>query len=299
MLSSSLNGNSLLAIKQHLWKDLGAPWPELDLTDSHPGQENWSINDLPDILYQLRTNTLKSRGQPMLTKDPIFGKLVRDFPMLPRKISARVEGWRMEAWFRIDRRLTNDDVLDRIDPRWRPTEEELERRRADFRTTFHVAGWSSGSSVAAVMREARRHGIDLDHNTTRGITPGLRDPEQGELGGRVPLPSNWLYFAHPVEWLSNPNGRMVSPTSVMTIRGRKPSTKVANTSPQGHERTVMLSSFQVSSLKRKAPANEENEPPKRSRQAVVAPENTSAPMISAGAWDGYWSQLPKIPQERT
>lgn len=301
IMSSSLNDNSLLPIKQHLWKDLGVPWPEHDLTDNHPGQDTWSINNLPGILYQLRTNTLKPRAQPMLTKEPIFGKLVRDFPMLPRKISSRVEGWRMEAWFRMDRRLSNNDILDRIDPRWRPTAEELERRRADFRTTFHVAGWSSGSSVAAVMREARRQGIDLALNTTRGMTPGLVDPVLGEVGGRVPLPSNWLYFAHPLEWLRNPHGRVeASATSVRPAQRRERSRKRTNTSfdsSQEQERTSMISSFQISSLKRKDAAHEETEPSKRGRSAVTGPEHTSARVIPAGSWDTYWSLLPQIPRE--
>ena len=32
--------------------------------------------------------------------------------------------------------------------------------------------------------------VQIDGNTTRGSTPGLKDPALGEAGGRVPLPAN-------------------------------------------------------------------------------------------------------------
>lgn len=119
--------------------------------------------------------------------------------MLPRQISSQVEGWRMEAWFRMDRRIKPQDFLDRIHPNCNIGIEELEYRRRSFRKDFKVALWGSGSSIAALTRELKARGIDPAWNTTRGLTPGLIDPAKGEAGGRVPLPGSWQAHVHPDE----------------------------------------------------------------------------------------------------
>lgn len=177
-------------VEKPRWR--GAPRVD-DLTAFHPGQTNWSIRNLPDILYILRPTAAhtKSRARVHKTKHPIFGKYVNDFPMLPRQISSRVEGWRVEAWCRMDRRITPQDIIDRVNPAFKVTEDEIQMRRYRFRQAFNVAAWGSGSSIAAIARVLERAGIDPSRNTTRGLTPGLIDPSAGEAGGRVPLPPNW------------------------------------------------------------------------------------------------------------
>ena len=43
-------------------------------------------------------------------------------------------------------------------------------------------------SINEVARVVHRKGVDLGLNTTRGVTPGLVNPEKGEEGGRIPVP---------------------------------------------------------------------------------------------------------------
>lgn len=176
--------------------------PVEDVTAYHPGQENWSIHNLPDILYVLRPTEEHAKSKARVPNTPylIFGKYVRDFPMLPRQISSRVEAWRMEAWWRMDRRLQPQDIADRVHPKFYFSASGTEHMRYMFRANFNIASWTSGSSMAAVARELKRNGIDPARNSTRGLTPGLIDPEKGEAGGRVPPPSFWRNYADPSEW---------------------------------------------------------------------------------------------------
>ncbi|KAL1968962.1 hypothetical protein VTN77DRAFT_796 [Rasamsonia byssochlamydoides] len=193
------------------------PPPEQDMTAYHPGQAHWSIHNLPDILYILRPTEehTKSRAKVPIAPFLVFGKQVRDFPMLPRQISSQVEGWRMEAWFRMDRRIQPQDFIDRMNPRCAASISSLQYRRYSFRLDFTVAAWGSGSSIAAVTREVLRHGIDPARNTTRGLTPGLVDPAKGEAAGRVPLPGSWIAHAHPSEWPEDPPQTQARPASAV------------------------------------------------------------------------------------
>lgn len=164
-----------------------------DITSPHPDQSHWSIDNLPSVLYALRPGTqyIKSRARVRETPHKIFNKHVRDFPVLPSRISSKVEGWRLEAWFRLDRRIEAQDILDRVNPRFRSevSSLEIELRREEFRRLFHVADWKSQASINEVARVVHKRGVDLGLNTTRGVTPGLVDPERGEKGGRIPVPA--------------------------------------------------------------------------------------------------------------
>ena len=160
-----------------------------DFTSSHGDQDNWSLENLPDILYILRpkTENAKSRRVVHMTDHMIFGKKVRNFYTLPPRISSEVEGFRLEAWFRLDRRIKAEDILDRVNPMFRQfiSEEIIQERRESFQLAYNVADWSSQRSINAVTRQVKRGGFDVEQNTTRGVTPGLIDPTQGEAGGRV------------------------------------------------------------------------------------------------------------------
>lgn len=160
-----------------------------DFTSSHGDQDNWSLENLPDILYVLRpkTENAKSRRVVHMTDHMIFGKKVRNFYTLPPRISSEVEGFRLEAWFRLDRRIKAEDILDRVNPMFRQfiSEEIIQERRESFQLAYNVADWSSQRSINAVTRQVKRGGFDVEQNTTRGVTPGLIDPAQGEAGGRV------------------------------------------------------------------------------------------------------------------
>lgn len=177
-----------------------------DTTTPHPDQLYWSIESLPSVLYALRPGSqyAKSRARVRETNFKIFGKRVREFHVLPRQISSRVEGWRLEAWWRLDRRIEEQDILDRINPKVGVTALDLEMRREEFRRAFHLANWKSQASINDIARLVQKKRINLGLNTTRGLTPGLIDPAKGEEGGRIPIhvrekavdtSRSWRFFA--------------------------------------------------------------------------------------------------------
>lgn len=95
----------------------------------------------------------------------------------------------------MDRRIEAQDILDRMDPRARAhngvEETELEMRREQFRRDFYVADWRSQVSINDLARTMKSKGLDpVATNSTRGITPGLIDPEKCESAGRIPIPSH-------------------------------------------------------------------------------------------------------------
>ncbi|KAI9041646.1 uncharacterized protein KD926_006544 [Aspergillus affinis] len=163
-----------------------------DRTAPHAEQESWSITNLPDILYVLRpgTENAKCRHRVHRNVGPIFGKMIRNLPVLPTRLSSQVEGWRLETWMRLDRRVTPADIMDRINPLFRSnmTENDVEYRRHLFRQAFLVAHWGNQKSINDVCRLVKGIGRDPKMNSTRGLTPGLIVPAEGEAGGRIPLP---------------------------------------------------------------------------------------------------------------
>ncbi|KAL2003985.1 hypothetical protein VTN02DRAFT_1281 [Thermoascus thermophilus] len=187
-------------IEKLRWR--GAP-REDDLTTVKPDQRHWSIHNLPDILYVLKPTGAHTKSRARVPKTTsIFNNQVNDFPVLPAQISSRVEGWRVEAWSRMDRRITPQDIIDRVNPAYKITVSEIQMRRYRFRQEFNVAAWGSSSSIAAITRTLEGAGLDPAQNTTRGLTPGLISPAQGEAGGRIPLPDNWNDFdstRHPLQ----------------------------------------------------------------------------------------------------
>jgi hypothetical protein len=89
-------------------------------TSYFPHQEEWSEDNLPDILFYLKPPKSEYEGQPVSILldddgDVVWndGKPLKDFPILPRQISLEVQGWLIEAWRRIDPRITYPDILDR------------------------------------------------------------------------------------------------------------------------------------------------------------------------------------------
>jgi hypothetical protein len=164
-----------------------------DLTSVHPGQVNWSIDNLPDILYVLRPTREHRlpRKSKSRTKIQIFGQYVNELPILPRRISSKVEGWRLEAWMRMDSRIAAQDIIDRVNPIFKLTPGDIQMRRFRFRQAFNLASWATSASISAVEALLREASIDPAHNTTRGLTPGLVSPAEGEAGGRIPNPPNY------------------------------------------------------------------------------------------------------------
>lgn len=100
----------------------------------------------------------------------------------------------MEAWIRTDRRITAKDILDRINPSFGITVNELEERRAVFRDKFHVTNWGK-HGYGIVKSKVAAAGFDPASNSTRGLTPGLIDPGKGRGGWPYPRPT-W-FWQHP------------------------------------------------------------------------------------------------------
>lgn len=168
-------------------------------THPMPGQMHWSIDNLPNILYQLWPDKNQKRGRrPAATKpSPYPGEAVLTvFDILPDRISSNVEEFRLEAWQRLDPRIELADLVARMHPRCRPKTNALQQRTVRFRKVFKMVSWGSGNKRTphlerAILDDMEANGIDCNVNSTRGLTPGFVDPSRGEAGGRVPVPSQY------------------------------------------------------------------------------------------------------------
>lgn len=174
-----------------------------NITAYHPAQAEWSWNNLPDVLYIFKSphqytkrervaavtaNTLPTKPSPFRSEKPL-----RLFDVLPDRISSCVEEFRVEAWRRIDGRITLSDITARMHPAFRIRENALQFRLVRFRQAFNILAWGTENSETvkhAVRLEEmmRAVGIDPARNSTRGITPGLLHPHLGEVGGRMSIP---------------------------------------------------------------------------------------------------------------
>jgi hypothetical protein len=168
-----------------------------NFTSFREDQKDWSWENLPAILYQFKPtkeDEKKEREPPMMIV--LGGKRVRDIEILPDHISSDVEEFRVEAWMRLDRRIHLQDIIDRMHPNFAIERNALQQRNVRFRKAFHLVAWSSGNKITCqleqdVLKMMNEQGIDPPLNSTRGLTPGLINPELGEAGGRIALPDNY------------------------------------------------------------------------------------------------------------
>ena len=98
----------------------------------------------------------------------------------------------MEQWRRWDPRIRWSDIIMRMQSP-RPNENTLNMRAARTRQSFCMLAWhsrskSAGDNKARDLVLARLTDEQKAANTTRGITPGLRDPGLGAAGGRISQP---------------------------------------------------------------------------------------------------------------
>jgi hypothetical protein len=97
------------------------PYSEALITSSFPHSDEWSESNLPEILFYIKPPKSEYEGQPVgfvkengaTVKVGEQNKPLRDFSILPRRISLEVPGWLVETWRRIDPRITYPDILDR------------------------------------------------------------------------------------------------------------------------------------------------------------------------------------------
>ena len=160
-------------------------------------QMHWSVENLPDIMYQLKPVGEKGRRPKEKKPSPFPGeKDLTVFPILPDRISSNVEEFRLEAWLRLDRRIELKDIAARIIPRCRPNTNAIQQRTVRFRKAMKMVCWGTGNRQTPILseevvRQLIQKGIDPAKNSTRGLTPGLIDPSRGEVGGRIPVPRQY------------------------------------------------------------------------------------------------------------
>ena len=111
----------MLAFMSYSFTDGEMPESDALKTSSFPHDNEWSEDNLPDILFYIKPPKSEYEGQAVgllkengeVVKVGKQQKPLRDFPILPRHISLEVPGWLIEAWRRIDPRITYPDILDR------------------------------------------------------------------------------------------------------------------------------------------------------------------------------------------
>lgn len=104
----------------------------------------------------------------------------------------------MEAVRRLDPRVGWDDILMRMEPSPEGrliNKNSLNTQGGRFRKKWKMLSWHVPRTGQSDDQKSRKIVLDslTSHmrrtNTTRGLTPGLINPAQGEAGGRVPLPA--------------------------------------------------------------------------------------------------------------
>ncbi|RHZ44411.1 uncharacterized protein CDV56_102957 [Aspergillus thermomutatus] len=168
-----------------------------NITSFREDQKDWSWDNLPAILYQFKPTKEEEKKEREPPKMKVLGgKRVKDIEILPDHISSDVEEFRVEAWMRLDRRIQLQDIIDRMHEDFAIERNALQQRNVRFRKAFNLIAWSSGNKISSqleqdVLQRMIDHGIDPTLNSTRGLTPGLINPELGEEGGRIALPDNY------------------------------------------------------------------------------------------------------------
>ncbi|BCS20139.1 uncharacterized protein APUU_20571S [Aspergillus puulaauensis] len=145
---------------------------------THVDQASWSARNLPAIFYEHDpTANVQANVPPIWTSAKVFGNSIRHFPVLPWHISSKVEGWRLEAWFRTDSRITPYDIMDRIHPDYKHevSVEILCQRRESFLYQFHSNHWEPPLDEAPMAYQTvRNDGVRrYDRNEILNYTSGL------------------------------------------------------------------------------------------------------------------------------
>ncbi|KKK13995.1 hypothetical protein AOCH_007177 [Aspergillus ochraceoroseus] len=181
------------------------PTHDEDITIVSGVQATWSIHNLPDILYFIRPQPEHAiSAVPRHKADClIFGNVVNHYDVLPVQISSLVEGWRVEAWMRLDGRITAEDIIDRVIPKYRSqiAPGGIELRRSEFRELFYTTSWGWGDTYKRVTQAMKAKGLNPKTNSTRGLTPGLVSPEMGILSSRIPVPEYVGSQVRPIAFL--------------------------------------------------------------------------------------------------
>lgn len=266
-----------------------------DLTDYRPDQAMWSQDNLPEIIYVFdKPANWLGRGdlkEPPLKNYPIYGKFIRDIPILPDHISSELEGWRLESWCRMDPRIKKRDLVDRMPPTARSEHNaDLSMRVQRFRKEANVLGWvakgrkfaSEKQRLLALLRDAR---VPLNLNTTRGISWG-----SNPYGQRIPVPSK-LYWSSCVEVA--PTQTLVAPGAATAVNN-PPATSLATTGSVPINTPVLAPTGQVPAPPTPC-VTATNTPVNQSRPA----QRTHIPGVSINSSSSSSSLLPPPPPPTT
>ena len=127
--------------------------------------------------------------KPQKPREPLL-----DFPTLPDIIGTQEPWWYFEAVRRIDPRIRWIDITMRMTLEGRPSENSLNQDGVRNRPKYGMRSWFPKKVHHTHI--ARRNAVmeilsneQIAANTTRGTTPGLKDPALGEAGGRIPHPA--------------------------------------------------------------------------------------------------------------
>ena len=128
------------------------------------------------------------KQKPQKSREPLL-----DFPVLPDVIGTQEPWWYFEAVRRIDPRIRWIDITMRMALEGRPSENSLNQDGVRNRPKYGMRSWFP--KQVHQNHNARRDAVmgmlsdeQIAANTTRGTTPGLKDPALGEAGGRIPHP---------------------------------------------------------------------------------------------------------------
>lgn len=162
-----------------------------------------SYNSLhwPDELYVLEDPAVLNPTQELRKSDlhplqdmkrPIYGKILKDIPILPDHISSEIPVYMLEYFCRLDPRCTVEQIQKRMPPRADVKISAINMRRMRFRAACDILQWNRGchyvSHKGAIQEKLIDKRISLTDNTTRGLSPGLTDPSLGAVSKRIPLP---------------------------------------------------------------------------------------------------------------
>ncbi|KAL8713742.1 MAG: hypothetical protein Q9220_002268 [cf. Caloplaca sp. 1 TL-2023] len=197
-----------------------------DVTSFHPGQANWGPENIPDILYVYKPpqewQDFKRRperngrrparlppakrnpdGTVVLEQwplDPQRPQELLDFKHLPDQVGTREYWWVFEAWRRLDPRIRWKDIWMRQKAGNRSKSETgngIEMLVSRSRCHLNIIAWEPQKPHLNRHRRQSEHQakieekmtqVQIDNNTTRGLTPGLVDPAQGENSRRIQWP---------------------------------------------------------------------------------------------------------------
>ncbi|KAI9816156.1 MAG: hypothetical protein M1826_001882 [Phylliscum demangeonii] len=168
--------------------------PPSQATGSRPGDvtaffephRHWSIDNLPDILYQWKktghntpTYTPEPRKDPAtgeVVKDPGTKKTIRMFRNIPATVSSALEGWLIEAILREDSRITLKDLFYYIPEEFRgeiKDEHVFQVRSNRFRQRYRLISWNSRGKGSRWDRQIEKDlsAAQKAGNTTKGLAP--------------------------------------------------------------------------------------------------------------------------------